>query len=102
MPELPEVETIVRDLASVLVGRKITNARFYNLAIREDGDYKRPSVLTGKKLTQISRRGKNIIFKFESSLAMICHLKMTGRLIIEKKLPVNMKHLHFSIKFKGT
>jgi formamidopyrimidine-DNA glycosylase len=100
MPELPEVETICRDLRPVLVGQKVKEARFLNAAIREPASYKSANILKGKRLERIDRRGKNIIFRFSDELAMICHLKMTGRLIIEQHDAKRADHLHFFINFE--
>ncbi len=99
MPELPEVETIARDLASALIGRKVIETIFYNSAVRENCGLADESVLNGKTLKRVSRRGKNLIFHFSDNLAMVCHLKMTGRLVVNSNLNQDKKHLHFFIKF---
>jgi formamidopyrimidine-DNA glycosylase len=99
MPELPEVETIARDLASILTGQEVKRAKLITAAIREDCGYKNLSSLKGKCLNSISRRGKNLIFHFSGNTAMICHLKMTGQLLIRKNTRPDKKHLHFYIEF---
>ena len=99
MPELPEVETICRDLSSALVGQEVISARFLNMAIRESSSYKSANILKGKKLERIERRGKNILFHFSDGLVMICHLKMTGRLIIGRNGLPQARHLRFFIDF---
>lgn len=100
MPELPEVETIVNDLSKILTGQVVEDARFINTAIREKCNYYPVKVLRGKKLKSISRRGKNIIFMFSDNIAMVYHLKMTGRLLIDSDISLAKKHRHFYIKFK--
>ncbi len=100
MPELPEVETIARDLRGALIGQSVVAAYIVNEAIIEpERDYD-PAELVGKRITRIDRRGKNLLFYFESGLAMICHLKMTGRLIVDDTVPNQGKHLHFWIQFE--
>ena len=99
MPELPEVETIARDLDSALKGQKVVMARFNNTAIREGCNLHSPDMLVDKKLDGITRRGKNLIFNFSDDLKMVCHLKMTGRLIVNADDSENKKHLHFEMKF---
>jgi formamidopyrimidine-DNA glycosylase len=99
MPELPEVETIVRDLRSALAGQTVCRAEFLNTYIKESGDKPAISALTQKKLITIERRGKNILFRFESDLSMVVHLKMTGRLLFTKLPSREEKHLHFQIEF---
>lgn len=100
MPELPEVETIARDLSFALKGQKVKQAKFLNLAIRENGDYRSAKVLEGKRLVRITRRGKNLIFYFSENLAMVCHLKMTGRMVLKTDQTFDKKHLHFYIEFE--
>jgi formamidopyrimidine-DNA glycosylase len=99
MPELPEVETIVRDLNSALNGQIVKNAGFLNTYIKESGETPSESSLCGHRLLTIERRGKNMIFRFENDLSMVVHLKMTGRLLFEKLPPRENKHLHFQIEF---
>lgn len=101
MPELPEVETIVRDLRSALNGQIVKNAEFLNTYIKESGDDPSESSLCGQRLITIDRRGKNIIFRFENDLSMVVHLKMTGRLLFEKLPSKEEKHLHFRIEFSN-
>lgn len=60
MPELPEVETIRRQLAQKIIGKK----------------------LAGKKITNVRRRAKLIIIDFNNGLSLIFHLKLTGQLIL--------------------
>jgi formamidopyrimidine-DNA glycosylase len=102
MPELPEVETIARDLSLALIGQKVKSAKFLNTTIRENCGYKSASILKGKTLRCISRRGKNLIFHFSDNAAMVCHLKMTGQLVIETNPALDKKHLHFYIKFENS
>jgi formamidopyrimidine-DNA glycosylase len=99
MPELPEVETIVRDLRSALTGQIVRRAEFLNTLIKESGDKPPASALENKRLLAIDRRGKNMIFRFEGNLSMVVHLKMTGRLLFEKLASREEKHLHFQIEF---
>lgn len=99
MPELPEVETIARDLNSALIGQKVVEAKFLNTAIRENCNLYKPSKLSQKILNKITRRGKNLIFHFSENMAIVCHLKMTGKLIIDVGSGKDKKHLHFKIQF---
>ncbi|MCP4581833.1 MAG: bifunctional DNA-formamidopyrimidine glycosylase/DNA-(apurinic or apyrimidinic site) lyase [candidate division Zixibacteria bacterium] len=98
MPELPEVETIARDLASALIGQKVLKAEFLNTAIRENCYTREETDLNGKTINRISRRGKNLIFHFSENLAMVCHLKMTGRLLVDSDRSRDNKHLHFFMR----
>ena len=98
MPELPEVETIARDLTESLIGQKVVSARFFTDMIREDFSRIKPQELTGKTLIDVSRRGKNLIFNFSDDISMVCHLKMTGRLLVDADSSHDKKHLHFEMQ----
>lgn len=78
MPELPEVETIVRGLKTVLLGKRlhqviITKPKMWQGA--------KPAVLIGHTVRQIRRVAKILVFEFTGDLALLIHLKMTGQLI---------------------
>ena len=79
MPELPEAETVRRQLEPVVVGR-----RFERVTI-DDPRLVRPfdrvavaAELEGERVTKLDRRGKYLIFRFESGRGLLVHLRMTG------------------------
>ncbi|HHY92402.1 MAG TPA: bifunctional DNA-formamidopyrimidine glycosylase/DNA-(apurinic or apyrimidinic site) lyase [Firmicutes bacterium] len=82
MPELPEVETIRRTLQPHLVGQTVTAVRVYrpqqlqNITSAELGRR-----LTGKKIEELGRRGKYLLFFLENQEVLVVHLRMTGRLL---------------------
>ena len=84
MPELPEVETVRRELAPHVTGRTITGVTF-----EWDGIVKKVPVqdfvegVTGKEVLSLRRRGKYLIFSLSSGRYMIIHLKMTGSLLVQ-------------------
>jgi formamidopyrimidine-DNA glycosylase len=78
MPELPEVETVRRDLESRLLNKKIKAVEVLDLKLV--GNLKKQLIDTS--FTEILRRGKLLIFKSnQHGLFMLVHLKMTGQLI---------------------
>lgn len=83
MPELPEVETVRRDLASLVTGRVISG--FHSTWGRALGGVS-PEVLApavvGQPITGVIRRGKYLGLELGSGLVVVVHLKMTGRLLI--------------------
>lgn len=87
MPELPEVETIKKDLEKQLIGQKIINVQVNDpMVVRglsQDEFVKR---LSGKSISDIQRRGKAIIFNLEPEDFLIIQLVMTGQLIYGKRL----------------
>lgn len=84
MPELPEVETVKNELLPHVINRKITG-----VTLLWEGIVKEPSVdefcngVTGKTISEISRRGKYLSFVLSSGDTLIIHLKMTGSLIVK-------------------
>ena len=81
MPELPEVETIRRDLTKVIVGKKITDVKVINSrAVKVNADSFRKSLLN-KKVKDIERIGKLMMLDLSDGNFLLIHLKMTGQLI---------------------
>jgi formamidopyrimidine-DNA glycosylase len=81
MPELPEVETVARGLAAVLVGRTVTGVDVRwarTLLPPEPGSFARR--LTGQSVTTVGRRGKWIVIELSGGDTLLIHLRMTGRL----------------------
>ena len=84
MPELPEVETIVRGLARTVTGRRIAEVRVETpRSVVNDlpGDF--TELLRGEAIAEVRRRAKFIVFSLASGRTLTVHLRMTGRLIVE-------------------
>ena len=80
MPELPEVETVKRQLENKIRGKEIESVEVYSeKQTGYDDNYE--SQLIGKVFGNISRTGKLIIFSFdnEPDFYLLGHLKMTGQ-----------------------
>ena len=77
MPELPEVETIVKKLHSVL-NTKLVSAIRVNREKSFQGDI---SQIVGQPILKVSRRAKLIRFHFPNNMNILAHLKMTGQFI---------------------
>src|ERR1041385_2143196 len=91
MPELPEVEHVVRALSPVVVGRRIVAAEL-NLKRIAPG-ISRPGFdrqLRNTLITAVGRRGKFILFKLDSGHVLTTHLRMTGKFValnVDQSLP---------------
>ncbi len=83
MPELPEVETIVRRLRLSLIGQKIRSVQVLNPKILRCSKKAFVQTLTGAIIREIRRKGKLILIDLEPGWTMILHLKMTGQVLIE-------------------
>jgi len=82
MPELPEVETIKRDLEKTVLGKKIIEVCVHHPAVvREPGVGKFKKDLTGVTVKRILRRAKVLILELSSGKSLVIHLKMTGQLV---------------------
>ena len=80
MPELPEVETIVRGLAPRLAGRRILAAEFRCPRLLRGA----PQRIVGKTIHRVRRHGKFIVIDFsDSSASLGIHLGMTGKLLMD-------------------
>ena len=77
MPELPEVETIRRQLSKYIIGKKIAAIEVFKKK-SWSGDSKK---LIGQKIQEIQRRSKVLWFILGKDLNILIHLKMSGQLI---------------------
>jgi formamidopyrimidine-DNA glycosylase len=85
MPELPEVETVVRGLYEDVVGRTFTAvATYWPRQIAPLSPQGFASRLTGRCVYSLHRRAKYIVFDLDEG-ALLIHLKMTGRLYVVPK-----------------
>ncbi|MFP4248147.1 MAG: bifunctional DNA-formamidopyrimidine glycosylase/DNA-(apurinic or apyrimidinic site) lyase [Armatimonadota bacterium] len=83
MPELPEVETVARDLTEHLVGRTIESVMVSHegVLLATSGEELQRS-LPGLSVVGIDRRGKNLIISLENRFVMLVNLGMTGQLFV--------------------
>jgi formamidopyrimidine-DNA glycosylase len=83
VPELPEAETIARDLRGRVVGRKVTHVRVAKRDILAPGLTARrlDAALRGHAIREVGRRGKNVVLRFDDGRVLLVNLGMTGRLV---------------------
>lgn len=88
MPELPEVETIVLDLAPRLVGRTLRNPQLHKAdVLRRVSKRRLLSSLEGQRIKNVSRRAKHAVFLLGNGLRMVIQPRMTGTLIVYHGAP---------------
>jgi len=96
MPELPEVQTVVNDLcAAKLIGKRICTAQVSwprSLAIPSVRKF--VHMMANRRIVNIWRRGKFIVFDLSDGLHLFIHLRMTGRLHLHAKGESRAKHEH--------
>jgi len=95
MPELPEVENVVRGLAGPLCGRTVARARLSRRDLYRAGSLPL-SRLNGSKITGVERIGKAILFRTAPpSPVLVVHLGMTGNLLLaDGGCPASRRHRH--------
>ncbi len=95
MPELPEVETYVRDLEPVLRGRRITVASVtWPRTIATPTAEQFEETIPGAAFDSFQRRGKYMLFGLDDGRTLVVHLRMTGRLTIVQGDEEAGKHVH--------
>jgi formamidopyrimidine-DNA glycosylase len=83
MPELPEVETVVRDLRPRIVGAEISGARSsWARTLRTHDGPAFDAALRGRRVEAIGRRAKLLVVELSGGVALTIHLKMTGQLFV--------------------
>src|ERR1700722_18788232 len=95
MPELPEVETVMRGLDARLTGRVIARARLYRPDLRWPIPPELPAKLTGATVLGFRRRGKFMLLRLDSGLSVLIHLGMSGRMLIDAPFAA---HEHLTIE----
>ncbi|MGB0715141.1 MAG: DNA-formamidopyrimidine glycosylase family protein, partial [Phycisphaerae bacterium] len=95
MPELPEVETIVRTLRPALVGRSLDQVRLKRKDIVHGDPTPIAQVITNKTISDVTRHAKRIYLVFEGDVRLLIHLGMSGRVTIEQQDTPVEKHTHF-------
>ena len=95
MPELPEVETVARDLRRHLVpgdaaGPVITGARVgWVRTLRDEDPARFVAGVTGRRIEAVGRRGKQLVIDLDGGAFLTVHLKMTGQLFV---VPAALPH----------
>lgn len=97
MPELPEVETVVRSITPHVLGRRILHARFSSRLVTRGGLAETASAVQGATILEIQRCGKQIFFNLDRGILYI-HLGMTGKLLWSTEALAG-KHTHAVMEF---
>ncbi|MEO7556578.1 MAG: DNA-formamidopyrimidine glycosylase family protein, partial [Acidimicrobiales bacterium] len=100
MPELPEVETIRRELEREVVGKRIkavdvTGTR----TVRRQPKKQLIARLVGTKIKNVRRAGKHLVIELDSADLLVIHLRMSGQLRKLQPKDAAIKHTHVVITF---
>jgi formamidopyrimidine-DNA glycosylase len=104
MPELPEVETVCRELNKVLPGKKILKVSLGRPNIlKEESPAEFSRRLQNRTFQKVSRRGKYLLLRLRKENTLMVHLGMSGRLFWSERperddaVKKNRKHIHIRI-----
>jgi formamidopyrimidine-DNA glycosylase len=97
MPELPEVETVVRGLRPHLVGRTIVRVEQRRPDLREKFPARFTARLEGQRVASVERRAKYILIGLSDANVLVVHLGMTGQFVIGAKPNAIGPHDHVVI-----
>ncbi len=108
MPELPEVETVLRGISPILEGNQIDYAQVNRPDLRRPFPNNLAKRLKNRKINFLYRRSKYILIDLSGGETLIMHLGMSGRIIISQKVAGtfhhntnhSQKHDHFVLHLK--
>lgn len=100
MPELPEAETIARDLRRHVLGRTVTGVKVTHADVLGAGLTPKSisERLVGRRIDEVGRRGKNVVLRFEDGPVVVVNLGMTGRLVVSEA-PRASELRHVAVRF---
>ena len=102
MPELPEVETVARDLHAALSGWQVVG-----VDVRQPAVIAAPTAeafataLTGQTIRAVRRRAKYIVMDLVGGDHLVVHLRMTGRLLLAETETEPLKHTHVVLRLRS-
>jgi formamidopyrimidine-DNA glycosylase len=102
MPELPEVETVVRTLHPKTVGRTITAVQLLRPDIIHPAGIDLVARLTNRTIAALHRRAKRIIFELDDAAKFYIHLGMSGRLTLDPPDTPIRPHTHLILQLAKT
>jgi formamidopyrimidine-DNA glycosylase len=99
MPELPEVETVMRGLAARLLGRRLTHVAINRADMRWPFPADLVKTMTGARVASFRRRGKYILMRLDGGMSVLLHLGMSGRMVLSPARPNSLTlHEHFVLE----
>ncbi|MGB0920162.1 MAG: bifunctional DNA-formamidopyrimidine glycosylase/DNA-(apurinic or apyrimidinic site) lyase [Alphaproteobacteria bacterium] len=101
MPELPEVETVRRGLTPAMQGRRIKALQVYRPNLRYPFPPKLSADLKGRRIDQIERVSKYLLFHFDKGPVLLGHMGMSGRFEITTKAAPLAPHSHLVFEMEG-
>ena len=103
MPELPEVETVRRMLATAIPGRRIASARVSAKRLRTSTLSSLPRQLAGRTFGEPRRTGMFLLLDLDGGRTLLSHLGMSGRWLFwadGKQPDSKLEHVHLKLMFE--
>lgn len=99
MPEMPEVETVRRSLVPLVKGKTIKKVTLWypNIVTSDHGEFVQE--LPGKKIIDIDRYAKYLLFRLSDNLTIVSHLRMEGKYHLVSANAPKDKHDHVEFEF---
>lgn len=101
MPELPEVETVVRGLRKALQSQRLGGPVLWRSDIIESDPREFERLTTGRRVQGVARRGKWILIHLEGGFTILAHLRMTGRFALVASEAERGAHDHLQWPLHG-
>jgi formamidopyrimidine-DNA glycosylase len=103
MPELPEVETVMRGLKARVEGRRLDRLTLHRGDLRKAIPPGLAAKVSGQRVTRLDRRAKYILIYLEDGGVLLVHLGMSGRMVLgDRDNPVQQRpHDHAVLDFEG-
>lgn len=101
MPELPEVETIRRDLHRRLVGRTIGSVHVRRASVIEGPANRLSRALVGARVEDVGRHGKVLLIHLATGATLLVHLRMTGQLLVDPQTEPPFVRVKFRLSDGG-
>ena len=99
MPEMPEIETLARQLRKAIIGKQIAEVRLSGLPLRRPVDHAFAPRLRGRKVHKILRRGKYLVVELRPKAFWLIHLGMSGRILYRMQGREKSRHMQAVFKF---
>jgi formamidopyrimidine-DNA glycosylase len=101
VPELPEVETIRRQIEPELVGRRIESMEVFDERLtRPVPPREVERAITGRRIESVGRRGKYLMVRLEGGRWLVMHLRMTGNIVLREPRS-DVRFLRAVIRLEG-
>jgi len=100
MPELPEVETVARDLRPRIVGATIVAVRVsWPRTLRDADPPAFAAAVAGRRIVAVGRRAKLVVIELDDDRALTIHLKMTGQLFVVDRAAPDDPYVRLVLEF---